>query len=144
MPYLDANASEPLRPEARAALLAALDLGANPASVHAAGRAAHLQLVTRLDDVGQVGGHLAVVQPFDEQLDQRVAGRGGHRVRALGGVAVLGGQADVNVLAREVPRPVGDVQDQPVHPRGLRPVVQHPGLQPAQSPLYRCTRYGSP
>ncbi len=40
MTYLDANASETLRPEARAAVLAALDLGGNPSSVHAAGRAA--------------------------------------------------------------------------------------------------------
>ena len=38
--YLDANASEELRPEARAAVLAALDLGGNPSSVHADGRAA--------------------------------------------------------------------------------------------------------
>ena len=40
MAYLDANATEPLRPEARTAVLAALDLLGNPASVHAAGRAA--------------------------------------------------------------------------------------------------------
>ncbi len=40
MAYLDANATEPLRPEARAAVLAALDLTGNPSSVHAAGRAA--------------------------------------------------------------------------------------------------------
>ena len=40
MAYLDANATEPLRPQARAAVLAALDLPGNPASVHAAGRAA--------------------------------------------------------------------------------------------------------
>ncbi len=38
--YLDANATEPLRPEARAAVLAALDLPGNPSSVHAEGRAA--------------------------------------------------------------------------------------------------------
>jgi cysteine desulfurase len=38
--YLDANASEVLRPEARAALLAATDVTGNPASVHQAGRAA--------------------------------------------------------------------------------------------------------
>jgi cysteine desulfurase len=37
---LDANATEPLRPEARAAVLAALDLGGNASSVHGAGRAA--------------------------------------------------------------------------------------------------------
>lgn len=46
MIYLDANASEPLRPEARAAALAALDLGANPASIHGPGRAARAVLET--------------------------------------------------------------------------------------------------
>ena len=42
MHYLDANATEPLRParSARAAVLAALDGTGNPSSVHAAGRAA--------------------------------------------------------------------------------------------------------
>ena len=44
MAYLDANATEPLRPEARAAILLALDLVGNPASVHAAGRAARRAL----------------------------------------------------------------------------------------------------
>jgi cysteine desulfurase len=38
--YLDANATEPLRPEARAALIGALDVPGNPASVHQAGRQA--------------------------------------------------------------------------------------------------------
>lgn len=37
--YLDHNASAPLLPEARAALLAALDLTGNPSSVHGHGRA---------------------------------------------------------------------------------------------------------
>ena len=40
MAYLDANATEPLRPEARMAMLAALDTTGNPSSVHATGRAA--------------------------------------------------------------------------------------------------------
>jgi cysteine desulfurase len=40
MVYLDANASEPLRPEAREVVQAALAVTGNPASVHAAGRAA--------------------------------------------------------------------------------------------------------
>lgn len=38
--YLDANATEPLRPEARAAAVEALDTLGNPSSVHADGRAA--------------------------------------------------------------------------------------------------------
>jgi cysteine desulfurase len=40
MIYLDANATEPLRPEARAAMLAALEVIGNPSSMHAPGRAA--------------------------------------------------------------------------------------------------------
>ncbi len=38
MVYLDANATEPLRPEARAAAIAALDLLGNPSSIHQQGR----------------------------------------------------------------------------------------------------------
>ena len=38
--YLDWNATAPLRPEARAAMLDALDVAGNPSSVHAEGRAA--------------------------------------------------------------------------------------------------------
>ncbi len=38
--YLDWNATAPLRPEARAAMLAAMDAAGNPSSVHAEGRAA--------------------------------------------------------------------------------------------------------
>lgn len=38
--YLDHNATAPMRPEARAAMAAAMDLVGNPSSVHAEGRAA--------------------------------------------------------------------------------------------------------
>lgn len=38
--YLDHNATAPLRPEAKAAALAAMDLASNPSSVHAEGRRA--------------------------------------------------------------------------------------------------------
>jgi cysteine desulfurase len=44
MTYLDANATEPLRPAARAAVLAAMAAPGNPSSVHAAGRAARRRL----------------------------------------------------------------------------------------------------
>ena len=43
--YLDWNASGRLRPEARAAVTAALALTGNPSSVHAAGRAARRRVV---------------------------------------------------------------------------------------------------
>src|SRR5680860_468567 len=38
--YLDHNATSPLRPEARAAMVAAMDAGGNASSVHREGRAA--------------------------------------------------------------------------------------------------------
>ena len=38
--YLDWNATAPLRPEARDAMIAAMEVGGNPSSVHAEGRAA--------------------------------------------------------------------------------------------------------
>jgi len=39
MTYLDHNATSPLRPEARAAMTHAMEMGGNPSSVHGAGRA---------------------------------------------------------------------------------------------------------
>ena len=44
MHYLDANASEPLRPEAREAMAAAWEVVGNPSSVHAEGRFARSRL----------------------------------------------------------------------------------------------------
>jgi cysteine desulfurase len=38
--YLDWNATTPLRPEAKAAMVAAMEVVGNPSSVHAEGRAA--------------------------------------------------------------------------------------------------------
>ena len=40
--YLDYNATAPLRPEARAAMIAAMDEVGNPSSVHQEGRAAKM------------------------------------------------------------------------------------------------------
>ena len=42
--YLDHNATAPIRPEALAAVTAALAAGGNPSSVHAAGRAARARV----------------------------------------------------------------------------------------------------
>jgi len=54
--YLDANATEPLRPEARAAALAALGHTGNPASVHADGRAARRLLETAREAIAAAFG----------------------------------------------------------------------------------------
>ncbi|MBZ9741861.1 MULTISPECIES: cysteine desulfurase family protein [unclassified Mesorhizobium] len=49
--YLDYNASAPLLPAAREAMVAALDVAANPSSVHAEGRAARRVVETARRDV---------------------------------------------------------------------------------------------
>ncbi len=54
--YLDANASEPLRPEAEAAWLDASRLAGNPASVHGAGRAARDALETARETLALLFG----------------------------------------------------------------------------------------
>ncbi len=54
--YLDWNATTPLRPEARAAMAAALDLVGNPSSVHAEGRAARRLVEQARVDLGRVVG----------------------------------------------------------------------------------------
>lgn len=74
--YLDANATEPLRPEARAATLAALDAPAgNPSSVHQAGRAARRLL---------------------EEAREAIAARFGARP---GDVVLTGGGTEANATA---------------------------------------------
>ena len=71
---------------------------------------AQLERVTGAQFPGQVGRHLAVIDLLDRQCQLRRLRRRGDRVRALGLIAVLGGQANVDVLARVVPGPAGHVQ----------------------------------
>ena len=57
MIYADYNATAPLRPEAREAMIAALEVGANPSSVHGPGRAARKVVETARTQVGvAIGG----------------------------------------------------------------------------------------
>ena len=57
--YLDYNATAPLRPEAREAMLRAFDLAGNPSSVHASGRAARDLVETARGQVAALVGVVA-------------------------------------------------------------------------------------
>ncbi len=57
--YLDYNATAPIRPEAREAVLRAFDLAGNPSSVHAFGRAARDVVETARKQVGELVGVVA-------------------------------------------------------------------------------------
>ncbi|MEA2876196.1 MAG: cysteine desulfurase, partial [Hyphomicrobiales bacterium] len=54
--YLDFNATAPLRPEARAAMLGALECVGNASSVHGEGRAARALIEAARRDVAALGG----------------------------------------------------------------------------------------
>jgi len=68
---------------------------------------------------GEIRGDLAVVDPLDRQRQPGVLGSGCDRVGALGLVAVLGGQAHVEVLTGDVPRPAAPVEHDRLRVRGL-------------------------
>ena len=54
--YLDCNATAPVRPQAAEVMLAALKIGGNPSSVHAAGRAARAVLEVARESVAALAG----------------------------------------------------------------------------------------
>jgi cysteine desulfurase len=54
--YLDWNATAPLRPEARAAMVAACEVAGNPSSVHAEGRAAKMLVERAREEVAAAVG----------------------------------------------------------------------------------------
>ena len=78
--YLDWNATTPLRPEARRAMLAAMDLVGNPSSVHAEGRAAKALIEKARAQVaaalGAEGADVVFTSGATEAAALALAGRG--------------------------------------------------------------------
>lgn len=78
--YLDWNASAPLRPEARAAMIDALDRCGNPSSIHAEGRASRAVIERARGQVAEAVGALAADIVFTsgatEAAALALAGRG--------------------------------------------------------------------
>jgi cysteine desulfurase len=123
--YLDANATEPLRPAAREAALAALALG-NPSSIHGPGRAARLVLEEARERVATY---------FGARPAQVIFGSGATEANALA-IAGLGAGRPVLVGATEhaAVREAGAGIDIPVDVQGradlaaLAALLQaHPG-----------------
>lgn len=78
--YLDWNATAPLRPEARTAMLAAMDVVGNPSSIHAEGRAAKA-IVERARAqvaaaIGADGADIVFTASATEAAGLALAGRG--------------------------------------------------------------------
>ncbi len=96
MIYADYNATAPMRPEAREALLAALALGAaNPSSVHRAGRAARAAVETARAQIGGAVGSRAADIVFTSGGTESLA------LAIQGAVLALDGKATLIVSAIE-------------------------------------------
>ena len=80
--YLDWNATTPLRPEARAAMQAAMEVQGNPSSVHAEGRAAKALIERARAQVaaalGAEGADIVFTSGATEAAALALAGRGLH------------------------------------------------------------------
>lgn len=108
---LDANATEPLRPEARAAALAALDLPGNPSSIHAEGRAARRMLEQARATIAQAFG----ARPQDIVLTAGGTEANALAVRGLAsGRRILAGATEHPAVLRAAP----DATPLPVRPDG--------------------------
>ena len=78
--YLDHNATAPIRAEARAAMIAAMDVVGNPSSVHAEGRAAKALLekcrAELSETLGAAGADIVFTSGATEAAALALAGRG--------------------------------------------------------------------
>lgn len=101
--YLDHNAASPLRPEARAALLAALDLQGNPSSVHAHGRALRDLIETGRQRVARLAGaetrQVVFTGSATEAITQAIVG--GARGFSAGAIVASAGEHAAVLKAAE-------------------------------------------
>jgi cysteine desulfurase len=101
--YLDHNAASPLRPEARAALLAALDLQGNPSSVHAHGRALRDLIETGRQRVARLAGaetrQVVFTGSATEAITQAIVG--GARAFSAGAIVASAGEHAAVLKAAE-------------------------------------------
>jgi cysteine desulfurase len=111
MLYLDANATEPLRPAARAAALAAMDVLGNPSSIHAPGRAARKLLEEARESVAV----FCAARPQDVVFCSGATEANALAIASLGkGQRVLIGATEHDAVRAAAP----DAMVLPVHPDG--------------------------
>ncbi|MBN9314372.1 MAG: aminotransferase class V-fold PLP-dependent enzyme [Devosia sp.] len=101
--YLDHNASAPLLPEARAAVVAALDLVGNPSSVHAEGRALRAVIDKARAQVARLAGaerdQVVFTSTATEAITQAIVG--GARAFSVDAIVVSAGEHAAVLKAAE-------------------------------------------
>ncbi len=154
MTYLDANATEPLRPAARAAMLAALDLVGNPSSVHGAGRTTRRVLEDARDALARRFGGEVVFTSGGTEADALAIHAFGHGRRLLIGAT----EHDAVRMARSDPETLPVDPDGRLQLDALRTALQTGGealmclmlannetgtIQPVAEAAAICRRYGA-
>lgn len=101
--YLDHNASAPLLPEAKAAIVAALDLVGNPSSVHAQGRALRALIDDARGQVARLAGaerdQVVFTGSATEAITQAIVG--GAKVFGVDAIVVSAGEHAAVLKAAE-------------------------------------------
>jgi hypothetical protein len=83
-----------------------------------ADRTAQLQTVAGYNLLREIRRDFPIREPFDGYFNAPLVGRGGDRIRPDRGVSVQSHQTHVNVLARDVTRPIWDFErDRPCRRR---------------------------
>ena len=98
-------------------------------------RSPQLQPVADPDLIRQVGRDFTIVKTLDEQFDPAVFRRRGYGAAALGLVAVLGGEPDIDMLASSVTLPARHLQEK-LFVRGVS------GLVSTTSPIRQASLRG--
>jgi cysteine desulfurase len=131
MLYLDANATEPLRPEARDAMLTAGNTAGNPSSVHGAGRAARKILEDARESLAEHFG----VQPANLVFTSGGTEADVLAIHALGaGRRVIIGATEHDAVRSAVP----DALILPVDRAGVADLEALAGLLADQPPALVC------
>jgi cysteine desulfurase len=127
MLYLDANATEPLRPEARDAALRAMGVAGNPSSIHQAGRAAR----RILEDARESLANQFKARPQDVVFTSGATEANALAIHALGaGRKILFGATEHDAVRAAAPAGIEiPVQTSGVfNPEALETLLQrHPG-----------------
>ncbi|MDX2265220.1 MAG: cysteine desulfurase family protein [Hyphomicrobiales bacterium] len=121
--YLDHNASSPLRPEARAAMIAAMDACGNPSSIHAEGRAARAIMEGAREKIARAMGARPANVIFTSGGTEAANAAIFAARQALGGATVLAGAAEHPCVLKRADQRLAVSADGVIDMRRLRAEV---------------------
>ena len=117
--YLDYNATAPIRPEAKDAVLRALEIGGNASSIHAAGRAARALIEDAREAVAALAGALPSQVVFTSGGSEANSLALDSALRMAGGVTLLIGASEHASLREAAEAGPANAETWPVDANGV-------------------------